>query len=70
VVNKDFKAFNPSPIFPYKMSWDFSRKIKYDNVIKNWKMTFQALDLKESQFLNLLDDYFNNIEPSYVKREP
>ena len=33
-------------------------------------MTFQALDLKGSQFLNLLDDYFNNIEPSYVKRKP
>ena len=31
-------------------------------------MTFQALDGKERQFLNLLDDNFNVIEPSYAKR--
>ena len=30
-------------------------------------MTFQALDLKGRQFLNLLDDNFNVIEPSYAK---
>jgi len=69
VVDKDSKAFNPLPVFPCKMSWDFSRKIKCNDAIKNWKMTFQALDLKGSQFLDLLDDYFNNIELSYVKRE-
>ena len=30
-------------------------------------MTFQASDLKGKQFLNLLDDNNNIIEPSYVK---
>jgi len=70
VVDKDSKAFNPSSVFPCKMSWDFSRKIECDDVIKNWKMTFQASDLKESQFLDLLDDYFNNIKSSYIKRGP
>jgi len=30
-------------------------------------MTFQASDLKGKQFLNLLDDNYNIIEPSYIK---
>ena len=30
-------------------------------------MMFQVLDLKENQFLDLLDDNNNIIEPSYVK---
>ena len=33
-------------------------------------MTFQALDGKERQFLDLLDDNFNIIEPSYAKGGP
>jgi len=32
-----------------------------------WKITFQALDLKGKQFLDLLDDNNNIIEPSYAK---
>ena len=31
-------------------------------------MTFQASDGKGHHFLNLLDDNFNKIEPSYTKR--
>jgi len=69
-VNKDSKAFNPSPVFPCKMSWDFSKKTEYDNIINNWKMIFQASDLKGRQFLDLLDVDFNVIEPSYAKRGP
>ena len=38
-----------------------------DNVLNVWKMTFQASDLKEKQFLNLLDDNNNIIKPSYTK---
>ena len=30
-------------------------------------MTFQALDRKGRQFLNLVDDNFNTIELSYIK---
>ena len=30
-------------------------------------MTFQTLDSKGKQFLNLLDDDSNDIEPSYIK---
>ena len=33
-------------------------------------MTFQASDGKRKQFLNLLDDNSNDIEPSYVKDGP
>ena len=32
-------------------------------------MTFQALDLKEKQFLDLLDNNNNIIKPSYVKED-
>ena len=46
-----------------------SKKSKSDDILNIWKMTFQALDLKENQFLNLLDDDNNIIEPSYTKGE-
>jgi len=52
------------------MSWDFSRKTECENIINNWKMTFQASDLKGRQFLNLLDKDFNVIELCYAKRGP
>jgi len=67
VVDKETKAFNSTPLFPSKTSWDFSKKSKSDNILNAWKMTFQASNLKEKQFLNLLDDDYNIIEPSYIK---
>jgi len=70
VVNKDSKAFNPSPIYPCKTSWDYSRKIDCDDILNTWKMTFQASDGKERQFLDLLDDNFNVIRLSYTKKGP
>ena len=33
-------------------------------------MTFQALNDKKKQFLNLLDDNSNDIKPSYIKGGP
>jgi len=50
-----------------KTSWDFSKKSESDDILKVWKMTFQASDLKGNQFLDLLDDNNNFIEPAYVK---
>ena len=38
-----------------------------NDILNVWKMTFQASDLKEKQFLNLLDNNNNIIEPSYAK---
>jgi len=40
-----------------------------DDIIKQWKMTFQALDGKEKHFLDLLDDNFDTIKPAYTKGE-
>ena len=67
MVNRDSKVFNPSPIYPYKMSWDYSKKIEYDDILNIWKMTFQASDRKERHFLDLLDNNFNVTIPSYIK---
>ena len=68
-VDKETKAFNPTSLFSYKTSWDFSKKRKSDNIINVWKMTFQALDLKGKQFLDLLDNNNNIIKLSYVKED-
>ena len=64
------KVFHPTPLFSSKTSWDYSKKVEYDDIANIWKMTFQALDGKEKQFLGLHDDDSNNIEPSYVKGGP
>ena len=40
---------------------------KCDKLSNTWKMTFQALNLKEWHFLDLCDNDNNPIEPSYVK---
>jgi len=52
------------------MSWDYSRKIECNDILNTWKITFQASDGKERQFLDLLDDNFNIIELSYSKEGP
>jgi len=53
-------------MFPCKSSWDFSKKSECDNLIQNWKMTFQASDHKDQQFLDLVDDNDNPIKLSYI----
>jgi len=52
------------------MLWDFNKKKERKNIIKQWHMTFQALDLKRKQFLNLLNNDLTNIELSYTKGGP
>jgi len=69
-VSHELKASNPTPILSCKTSWNYSKKTKYDDILQNWKMTFQALDGKGRHFLNLLDDKLNDIEPSYIKGDP
>jgi len=69
-VDKDSKSFHPTPSYPCKISWDFCKKTDSDNIIKQWKMTFQASDGKGNHFLDLLDNDFNPIEPSYIKGSP
>ena len=67
-VDKDSKSFVATPSFPSKTSWEFCKKSDSDDLIKLWKMTFQASDGKGKNFLKLLDDDLNIIEPSYTKR--
>jgi len=69
-VNKDPKSFKPTPFFPCKISWDYCKKTNSDNIIKQWKMCFQASDGKGNNFMDLLDNDFNVIEPSYIKGGP
>ena len=66
-VDKETKKFNLVPLFPCKNSWEFSKKCKSDDILNVWKMTFQASNLKGSQFLDLVDDDNNPIEPTYAK---
>ena len=58
------------PSYPCKISWDFCKKLDSNDTIKQWKMTFQASEGKGKQFLDLLDDDLNAIEPSYTKGGP
>ena len=66
-IDKDLKLFKPIPILLNKISWDYCKKVDSDNIIKLWKMTFQASDGKERHFLDLVDDNFKTIELSYTK---
>ena len=49
------------------MSWDFNKKSECNDIVNRWKITFQILDFKGKQFLNLLDSDNNIIEPLYIK---
>ena len=69
-VNLKLKAANLIPVYPYKTLWDYSKKLECDNILNNWKMKFQALGIKGNQFLDLIDDNFNIIEPFYAKEGP
>ena len=69
-VDKDSKSFNPTSSFSCKTSWDYCRKLDCNDIIKQWRMTFQASDGKGKQFLDLLDDDFNTIKLAYTKGGP
>ena len=69
-IDKDSKLFKLILTYPCKISWDFCKKTDSDDIINQWKMTFQASNGKGNHFLNLLDNNFNTIEPSYMKGSP
>ena len=46
VINKKTKKFHPKLCYPYKSSWNFSKKSKCDDILIRWKMIFQVLDKK------------------------
>ena len=39
-IDKETKSFNLTPLYPYKSSWEFSKKSKSDEILNTWKMTF------------------------------
>ena len=57
-------------LFPCKSSWDFYRKTKCNSILSQWRMLLQAADSKGRNFLDLLDDNLNPIEPSSIKGSP
>jgi len=57
-------------MLPCKISWDYCKKSDSNDIIKQWKMMFQASDGKGNHFLDLLDNDFNIIELSYSKGGP
>ena len=67
VVAIEIKSFSLILLFPSKLSWDFSKKNKCDDLVNRWKITFQTSDMKGKHFLNLVDNDNNTIEPSYIK---
>ena len=66
-VDKETKMFNLVSLYPSRNSWDFSKKCNSDDILNVWKMTFQASNFKGNQFLDLVDDNYNIIEPTYIK---
>ena len=62
------KFFRPTPVLPSKLSWDYSKKIECNDLVKRWKMMFQASDMKDNQFLDLVDGNNNLLELLYIKR--
>jgi len=69
-VDKETKNMVSIPSFPCRSSWDFCKKSECDSILSQWKMTFQASDSKGRNFLDLLDDDLNPIEPSSSKGGP
>ena len=63
------KKLNLILLYSNKMSWNFSKKKKCDNIIKNWHDEFKTSSLKGKIFLNLLNNNLSDIEPSYTKGE-
>ena len=70
LVDKDSKNIVSTPSFPCKSSWDFCRKNECNSILSQWRMLFQAADSKGRNFLDLLDDNLNPIEPSSIKGGP
>ena len=66
-VNIETKLFNLTPLLPNKNSWDFSKRSECNNIIDKWKMTFQVSDLKDRNFLELVNSDNNILEPIYSK---
>ena len=70
LVDKEMKKFDLIPLYSRKSLWDFNKKKECDNIIKEWHTSFKMLNLKERNFLNLLNNNCSVIKPSYMKGGP
>ena len=68
-VDSDTKSFNLIPLLLNKYSWNFSKKLESNNILNTWKITFQALDLKGRNFLELIDSDNIPLESTYCKED-
>ena len=66
VLDKDSKNFTVLVCFPSMFSWDSSEKHVCNDIISQWKMTFQASNFKERSFLDLLNSDSNPLRTSYI----
>jgi len=66
-IDNKMKLFNLAPMLPNKNFWDFSKKSECNDIISKWKMTFQASDSKERNFLDLVNNDDNILELTYSK---
>ena len=39
-VDLEAKVSNPIPVYPCKMSWNYSKKMEYNNILNIWKIMF------------------------------
>lgn len=53
-------------VYHVKCHGDFSKKKECDSIIQNWQMIFQSSDYKGNNFLDLLDDNYLPIKPTYI----
>ena len=70
MVNKETKNLVSILSFSYKSSQDFCKKSECNSILSQWKITFQASDLRGRNFLDLLGDNLHPIKPSYSKGGP
>jgi len=63
----DFWSYKYYYLFLCKLSWDFERKSKCNNISKIWKIMFQMFNAKGRHFLDILDDDLHPIESLYTK---
>jgi len=64
------KKFNLVLLYLSKEPWDYSKREKYDNIIREWYLTFKSSNLKRRNFLSLLNNDLLEIEPAYTKEGP
>ena len=67
VVDKETKENTLAPALSHKSSWDFYSKQNSNSILALWRISFQVLDFKGKQFLELFDDNFNHLKLSSVK---